>query len=103
MVVLDSINTTLATLNADVNQMLGKASREQLLPVYSEAKSLVCCMMPDAAASMWMGLTFAGEGWHYSVLQCVASALGACADETSQTGICCAASFSRMSDSGWVH
>jgi hypothetical protein len=71
MVVLDSTNTTLDTLNTDVHQLLGKASREQLLPVYTEAKSLVCCMMPDAAASMWMGLTFAGEGWHYMVLRAV--------------------------------
>jgi hypothetical protein len=64
MAVLDSINSTLASMNADVDTLLSMASREQLLPIYSEAKSLVCCMVPDVAASMWMGLTFAGEHWY---------------------------------------
>jgi hypothetical protein len=51
-------------VNADVDVLLGKASREQLMPVYTEVKGLVCCMVPDIFATMWTGLTFAGgAGW----------------------------------------
>jgi hypothetical protein len=50
-------------VNTDVDLLLGKASREQLLPVYTEVKGLVCCMVPNIFATMWTGLTFAGGLW----------------------------------------
>jgi hypothetical protein len=66
LAVIGRVNSTIASVNADVDVLLGKASREQLLPVYSEVKGLVCCMVPDMFASMWTGLTFAGA----NVKQC---------------------------------
>ncbi|WIA38305.1 hypothetical protein OEZ86_001645 [Tetradesmus obliquus] len=60
LAVIGRVNSTIASVGADVDVLLGKASREQLLPVYSEVKGLVCCMVPDIFASMWTGLTFAG-------------------------------------------
>jgi hypothetical protein len=102
MLVLDSINTTLTTLNTDINDLLGKASREQLLPVYSEAKGLVCCMMPDAFASMWMGLTFAGECWYKS--GCSALPLFWLLVHMRPGKLICSAASCRLHvHSGWVH
>jgi hypothetical protein len=63
LAVIGRVNTTIASVNSDVDALLGKASREQLMPVYTEVKGLVCCMVPDIFASMWTGLTFAGEGF----------------------------------------
>lgn len=60
LAVIGRVNSTIASVGADVDVLLGKASREELLPVYSEVKGLVCCMVPDIFASMWTGLTFAG-------------------------------------------
>jgi hypothetical protein len=50
-----------------VDLLLGKASREQLMPVYTEVKGLVCCMVPNIFATMWTGLTFAGGLWAAAV------------------------------------
>lgn len=60
LAVINRINITIADVSAGVDTLLSKASREELLPIYSEVKGLVCCLVPDVFASMWTGLTFAG-------------------------------------------
>jgi hypothetical protein len=58
--VISRVNTTVANVTSEVNNLVTLASREELMPVYSEIKGFVCCAVPDMFGSMWTGLTFAG-------------------------------------------
>lgn len=60
LAVLGRLNDTVSDVRGGVEGLLDSFDRDALIPVYQDVKGLVCCAVPDAVASMWTALTFAG-------------------------------------------